>query len=144
MLHVLPLFAAADAEEIALTDLEVRSQAKLDALARELHKKQGVSVTRLLKPGNAAEEITALASKVKANLIVLGCSACLKAKREVANAVIQKTQIPVLAIPAGAVFIPGADLSYVQKAGQTEMYFVAGEPELLQSEGIRAACANAT
>src|SRR5688572_27728240 len=45
--------------------LEKEVQDKIDQLAHELHKNYGLSVTRVLKPGFAVDEMLALSKKVK-------------------------------------------------------------------------------
>ncbi len=81
---------------------EHQAQAKLDQLAHELHGKYGVSITRLLKPGFAADEIMALAQSVKADLIALGVSSQQTSSAGITTAaILDKCCFPVLSIPTG-------------------------------------------
>ncbi|MBF9254123.1 universal stress protein [Pontibacter sp. 172403-2] len=115
LLHVLPLLKAADAEDNALIDLEAGAQAKLDALAHGLHATYGVSVTRLLRPGFAADEIPALAKRVKAELVVLGsCRKPGAAFGYITAAILGSGNFGVLCVPPQAVFNPYAGITYLR------------------------------
>jgi len=115
LLHVLPVLTAADAEDDTATDLEVSAQAKLDALAHELHATYGVSVTRLLKPGFAADEIPALAKRVKAELVILGnCRKPGAAIGQITAAILDSGNFDVLCYPRGVVFNPDAGITYLR------------------------------
>src|SRR5688572_11004630 len=62
-------------EETIWTDpemLEKEVQEKMDNLAHELHKNFNISVTRVLKPGFAVDEILVIARKVRADLLIMG------------------------------------------------------------------------
>src|SRR5688572_33314236 len=52
--------------------LEKEVQEKIDQLARELHNTYNISVTRVLKPGFAVDEILDVSKKVKADLLIIG------------------------------------------------------------------------
>jgi nucleotide-binding universal stress UspA family protein len=78
-------------------------QAQLDAKAHELHDAYGVSITRLLKPGFAPDEVLALARRVKADLIVLGAQG-LSHQHDtlmgrVAIELVGNEEFPVICIP---------------------------------------------
>ncbi|WP_242929220.1 universal stress protein [Pontibacter vulgaris] len=53
------------------TIFETVAQELLDNLAHELHQEYGVSVTRLIKPGFAEDEVPALAKRIHADLVVV-------------------------------------------------------------------------
>lgn len=68
LLHVLPPIAVAGTG----TSTEEMVQQQLDSAARELHTLHKISVTRLLKPGFATDEIPQIAKRIQADLVVVG------------------------------------------------------------------------
>lgn len=70
LFHALPVCAQTEDD----LDPETKAQASLDALAFELHSLYQVSITRLMRPGFAADEIPLMADKIKPALIVMGAS----------------------------------------------------------------------
>lgn len=95
---------------------ECQAQAKLDALAHELHTTYGVSITRLLKPGFAADEIMELAERVKADIVVTGAySKPGIVSGKTTAAILAKACIPVLCVPADAVLNPLSGVAFFQE-----------------------------
>lgn len=84
---------------------EEATQKKMDKLAYEVREKFNISVSRLIKPGFAEDEIPALAERLKAVVIVMG--ACGEGKEDgnevgsVAREVLSKSQLPVVCVPPG-------------------------------------------
>lgn len=82
---------------------EATIQARLDAKAHELHNAYGISITRLLKPGFAPDEVLALARRVKADLIVLGAQGAGhqadNLMGRVAIELVSTEEFPVICIP---------------------------------------------
>lgn len=70
LFHVYRPDEATDTEQEDLQS-ERCVQARLDKLARHLHKKTGVSITRLMKPMAAADEALEIARLVKADVAVV-------------------------------------------------------------------------
>ncbi|MFC5269790.1 universal stress protein [Adhaeribacter terreus] len=88
--------------------LEREVQEKMDQLARELHLKFGLSVTRVLKPGFAVDEMLALAKKVKADLLVIGTEGAGKRIKsgpgKICAEVLKKAGMPVICLPPETTF----------------------------------------
>lgn len=70
LFHVYHAEEATDTEQEDLQS-ERCVQARLDKLARHLHKKTGVSITRLMKPESVANEALEIAKLVKADVAVI-------------------------------------------------------------------------
>ncbi|GAB3196292.1 hypothetical protein ABID22_002845 [Pontibacter aydingkolensis] len=70
---------AAETEGETDTTSERFVQAQLDKLARQLHSKTGVSITRLMKPATVANEAMEIAKLVKADIAVV-CDHSLQSK----------------------------------------------------------------
>ncbi|HSI90607.1 MAG TPA: universal stress protein [Adhaeribacter sp.] len=93
-------------EEVSIwadTDkLEKDVQERMDQLAHSLHSDYGLSVTRLLKPGFAVDEVLAIAEKVDADLVVLGSSGAGKqlndALGKVAAEILKKIRNPTICV----------------------------------------------
>lgn len=83
--------------------LEKEVQEKIDLLARELHKTYNVSVTRVLKPGFAVDEILEVSKKVKAELLIIGTEgAGCRPKTgpgKICTEVLKKAELPVICLP---------------------------------------------
>lgn len=98
--------------------LEKEVQEKIDGLAHELHKQFGVSVTRVLKPGFAVDEILEVSKKVKADLLVIGTQgAGLRPKNgpgKICTEVLKKASLPTLCLE------PGHTLEMLLQPGQPE------------------------
>jgi nucleotide-binding universal stress UspA family protein len=73
LLHIFQPNETIEAEESPeeILPSEKEAQLKLDALAQELHTQYGISVTRLVKPGFATDEITALAKRMNAEVVAI-------------------------------------------------------------------------
>lgn len=70
--HALEPVPVSKEKEESRPDSEEEVQHKLDALAAELYRLFGISVTRLLKPGSTVNEILSLAEKTGADLLMAG------------------------------------------------------------------------
>jgi nucleotide-binding universal stress UspA family protein len=83
--------------------LEKEVQEKIDQLAHELHKNYGLSVTRVLKPGFAVDEILDVSKKVKADLLIIGTEGAGKRPRngpgKICTEVLKKAELPVICLP---------------------------------------------
>src|SRR6478752_6910614 len=83
--------------------LENEVQEKIDNLAHELHTRFGVSVTRVLKPGFAVDEILEVSKKVKADLLVIGTEGAGKRLKtgpgKICREVLKKAELPVICCP---------------------------------------------
>jgi nucleotide-binding universal stress UspA family protein len=105
-------------------ETEKAAQAQMDHLARELHAGFNISVSRLLKPGFAADEILFLARKVKADVVVMGMQgASLKTDQwlgRITAEILQKAIFPVLCVPSGATF---KEISCIAWLGEGEDAF---------------------
>jgi nucleotide-binding universal stress UspA family protein len=88
--------------------LENEVQGNIDELARELHSFFGISVTRVLKPGFAVDEILAVSKKIKADLIIIGAEGAGKRPKtgpgKICTEVLKKAELPVICLPTGATF----------------------------------------
>ncbi|WP_242920120.1 universal stress protein [Pontibacter liquoris] len=119
---------------------EVALQKKMDQLARELHKEYGVSVTRLLRPGFAADEIPALARRVKAEVVVLGTRCCPHTAVGETTAAILGSGIGVLCVPERATFRPRSGVTYRRQEATlfTKIQQVYGPANVIpfQKEGL--------
>lgn len=86
------------------TESEEVVQNKMDTLAFDLHNKFQISVSRLIKPGFAEDEILAFAQKLKTDLIVLGAKGEDHQKNKVlghiALAIWTKSIFPVVCVPS--------------------------------------------
>jgi nucleotide-binding universal stress UspA family protein len=82
--------------------LENEVQEKIDQLAHELHKTFGVSVTRVLKPGFAVDEILEISKKVKADLLIIGTHGAGKRPKtgpgKICTEVLKKADLPVICL----------------------------------------------
>ena len=82
--------------------LEKEVQEKIDQLAHELHKTFGVSVTRVLKPGFAVDEILEVSKKVKADLLIIGTTGAGKRPKsgfgKICTEVLKKAELPVVCL----------------------------------------------
>ena len=89
---------------------ERKVQEKLDAMARKIKSLTDISITRLLKPGNVVEETLYVATKIKADLIILGLkNSAPKQFRKAGtavNALLEKCTLPLLLLPPKAMFEP--------------------------------------
>lgn len=83
--------------------LEREVQQKMDELARELHVSFGLSITRVLKPGFAVDEMMAVAKQVRADLLVVGTEGAGKRTKngpgKVCAEVLKKATLPVICLP---------------------------------------------
>lgn len=120
-------------------DLETDAQEKMDLLAWELHSGFGVSVTRLLRPGFAADEIIFLAQKVKAALVVMGMQgATLKPDAwlgKITAEILQKADFPVLCVPPTALFEEFSCIACFQ--GNDEAFLSVPGLNLFQDLGVK-------
>lgn len=86
-------------------DPETKAQASLDALAFELHSLYQVSITRLMRPGFAADEIPLMADKIKPELIVMGAGGENQQvdgqMGPIPAEILKNPDYPVICIPAG-------------------------------------------
>ena len=124
--------ALADAADLSidldLENFENLNQTQIDKLAYELHLTHGISVTRIMRPGFAADEIPAIAQRLKADLVIMG----LRGKGQAAGskvgqitaAIIQESKVPVLCVPAGL-----SCASYPQLNFRYQVYAPALQPE---------------
>ncbi|KAA5548648.1 universal stress protein [Adhaeribacter rhizoryzae] len=122
--------ALADAADLSidldLENFENLNQTQIDKLAYDLHLTHGISVTRIMRPGFAADEIPAIAQRLKADLVVMG----LRGKGQAAGskvgqitaAIIQESNVPVLCVPAGFNFNSPFNFRY-------QLYATATQPE---------------
>jgi len=124
--------ALADAADLSidldLENFENLNQTQIDKLAYDLHLTHGISVTRIMRPGFAADEIPVIAQRLNADLVVMG----LRGKGQAAGskvgqitaAIIQESNLPVLCVPAGLVFqaYPPFNFRY-------QLYATATQPE---------------
>src|SRR5688572_12958654 len=82
--------------------LEQEVQEKIDLLAHELHKTFGVSVTRVLKPGFAVDEILAISKKVKADLLIIATHGAGKRPKsgpgKICTEVLKKADLPLICL----------------------------------------------
>ena len=82
--------------------LENEVQEKIDQLAHELHKTFGVSVTRVLKPGFAVDEILEVSKKVKADLLIIGTEGAGRRPKtgpgKICTEVLKKAEMPVVCL----------------------------------------------
>ena len=82
--------------------LEKEVQEKIDQLAHELHKNYGLSVTRVLKPGFAVDEILEVSKKVKADLLIIGTEGAGKRPKtgpgKICSEVLKKAELPVICL----------------------------------------------
>ncbi|WP_224998490.1 universal stress protein [Cesiribacter sp. SM1] len=87
-------------------DPQAAAQEQLDLLAYELHTAFGVSVTRLLKPGFAADEIPVFARRLRADLVVMGIQGSnlqlSGTMGKVAGVMLLSESVPVVCVPAEA------------------------------------------
>ncbi|QCR21484.1 universal stress protein [Pontibacter sp. SGAir0037] len=81
---------------------ERQAQAKLDRIAKALHKMYGISITRLLKPGFTQDELPVLAQKTRANVVVTG----MNKPDTVTVPILEKVKVPVLCLPQNSLFEP--------------------------------------
>jgi nucleotide-binding universal stress UspA family protein len=83
--------------------LEKEVQERIDQLAHELHKTFGLSVTRVLKPGFAVDEMLTVSKKVKADLLIIGTEGAGKRAKngpgKICQEVLKKAEIPVICLP---------------------------------------------
>lgn len=90
-------------DQLQLASMEEITQKKLDELAQELFQRFGLSVSRLLKPGNAEEEIPNISRLLKADLVVLGARGGENKATERLGAtsthLLQTTDLPVICVP---------------------------------------------
>lgn len=88
--------------------LEKEVQEKIDQLAHNLHKDYGVSVTRVLKPGFAVDEILAVSKKVKADLLIIGTEGAGKRLKtgsgKICTEVLKKAELPVICLAPETTF----------------------------------------
>ena len=86
-------------------ELEKDVQHKMDALAKKLHSVYGISITRLLRPGFAVDEIQFIARKLNPDLVIMGTEGAgnrLKdAVGKVTTEFLKRSEFPVLCIPPG-------------------------------------------
>lgn len=99
-----PLVVMEEAEESAKNIcLEETVQKKLDKLAHELYGRFGISVSRLIKPGFAGEEIIGMATNLQAELVILGAQGENQQENRVlgtiASDILQKCNFPVVCVP---------------------------------------------
>ncbi len=87
-----------------LFESEVVMQKKLDKLAREMNKRFGISVTRLIKPGFPVDEICALSERLSAKAIITGMKGESDKKDHqvgsVSRELLSKENTPIICIPA--------------------------------------------
>ncbi|GEO02693.1 hypothetical protein AAE02nite_03570 [Adhaeribacter aerolatus] len=124
--------ALADAADLSidldLENFENFNQTQIDKLAYELHLTHGISVTRIMRPGFAADEIPTIAHRLKADLVVMG----LRGKGQAAGskvgqitaAIIQESKVPVLCVPAGLTFGSYAPFNF-----RYQLYATVTQPE---------------
>lgn len=97
--------------------LEEAAQQKLDTLAHELHNKFRISVSRLLKPGFAEDEIPFIAENLRSELVVMGAHGesfrSGKALGSVATELMKNPEIPVICVPAESLWNVTQQISWV-------------------------------
>ena len=85
--------------------LEKEVQDKIDALAHDIHKNHGISVTRVLKPGFAVDEILDISKKVKADLLVIGTEGAGQRVKtgpgKICTEVLKKATLPAICLSPG-------------------------------------------
>ncbi|MCC9166853.1 universal stress protein [Pontibacter harenae] len=108
---------------VAMTEEE--AQHKLDEQARELHRKYGISITRIMKPGYAADEIPTLADKIGTRLVVIGTHGFGKSKHlqfgNVSRELLENAAYPVLYVPPKAVFRSIEQIAVVQDSTELSL-----------------------
>lgn len=113
LLHVLPLLVLLE-EEAA----EEKAQGLLDAAAQELYTRSQISITRLLKPGFATDEIPRIAERLQADLIMLGAKGQGndpdRQVGSVAMGMLQNNTFPVICLPCSGVVGGGEALLWSQ------------------------------
>jgi nucleotide-binding universal stress UspA family protein len=79
-----------------------------------LHKKFGVMVEGKSKNGFKSEEISAVASEVKADLIVMGMRGSGKHKGigSTTLSTMRKTNVPIIVVPEGVDFTPVKNITF--------------------------------
>jgi nucleotide-binding universal stress UspA family protein len=94
--------------------LEREVQEKMDQLALEFHLAYGLSVTRVLKPGFAVDEILDISKKVKADLLIIGTEGAGKRPKEgpgkICTEVLKKAEFPVICLPPETTYNQYANL----------------------------------
>lgn len=98
LLHVLSAAYVENAEA-----LEEITQRQLDAAAHDLFLHKQISITRLLKPGEAPEEIPQMAERLRADVVLMGAKGAGEDKGSavgsVAREVLKAAAIPVICCP---------------------------------------------
>lgn len=83
--------------------LEQKVQEKIDQWAREIHTDFGISVTRVLKPGFAVDEMVTVSKKAGACLVLLGTEGAGRRPKErygkVCTEMLQQHDIAIVAVP---------------------------------------------
>jgi nucleotide-binding universal stress UspA family protein len=112
--------AAEESIDLDLENFENLNQTHIDKLAYDLHQKFKISVTRIMRPGFAADEIPAIAKRLNADLVVMG----MRGKGQpsgssigkITEAILQECKVPVLCIPAGLVYEPFSHINFTYKS----------------------------
>ncbi len=123
----LPFILNHDLDETSSAISETDAQQKLDKLARELHQSYGVSVTRLLKPGFAEDELPALAKRLRADVVVTGCDKPLETQEfkpgTLETELIQRNNVAVLCVPDGVQYQESGHLTVMKGTAQDDNAF---------------------
>jgi nucleotide-binding universal stress UspA family protein len=116
--------ALADAADLSidldLENFENLNQTQIDQLAYDLHQKYNISVTRIMRPGFATDEIPAIAKRLQADLVVMGMRGqgqpTGSSVGKITESILQDCQVPVLCIPAGLIFNPLSHINFTYKS----------------------------
>jgi nucleotide-binding universal stress UspA family protein len=109
--------AAALSIDLDLENFENLNQTRIDSLAYDLHKGYGISVTRIMRPGFATDEIPGIAQRLKADIIVMGMRGTGNLTETVLGSttttLLRITEEPVLCIPEGYSFEAFAHIKFI-------------------------------
>ena len=104
------------------TQLEKEVQQKMDELAQTIHSIYGISITRLLRPGFAVDEIQFIAQKLNPDLVIMGTDGAGTRLKEsvgkVTAEVLKRTKFPLLSIPPDASFESYLQLTLLPEPNQ--------------------------
>lgn len=94
----------------------------MDTLAHELHSRFGISVSRLLIPGFAEDEIPALVESLKVELLIMGAQGeNLRTDRvlgRLATETLSKSNFPVVYVPVKAFLTLSSQLALILDSKQ--------------------------
>lgn len=114
LFHVYRAEHASETEEETDVNSERCVQNRLDKLARKLHKKTGVSITRLMKPVSVSDDTLEVAQLVKANVAVI-CEQTLQTDAQLSAT--SYNGMPVITVPTAS----APDLDALQQQLATQL-----------------------